>query len=73
MTEEIWFMFIVWLILFLVSWKLNRTVIYVSGGLTGIFLGFLVMTGVYVWLGIILLILNIYIIFHGLFQVVTDR
>jgi len=70
MTEEIWFMFIVWLILFLVSWKLNRTVIYVSGGLTGIFLGFLVMTGVYVWLGIILLILNIYIIFHGLFQVV---
>jgi hypothetical protein len=73
MMEESWFVFIIWLVIFLASWKLNKTIIYVAGGMIGIFLGFLVMTDVYAWLGIILLILNLYVIFHGLFQVVNEK
>lgn len=73
MGEDVWFVFICWLLVFLASWKLDKTIIYITGGLLGIFLGFLVMTDVFVWLGIIILILNIYMIFHGLFRVVTDR
>lgn len=73
MTEESWFVFIIWLIVFLVSWKLNKTIIYVTGGIIGIFLGFLVMTDVYVWLGIILLVVNLYLIFYGLFKAVEEK
>lgn len=67
MTEELWFILIFWIITVLLGFKFKNQYFMSVGALVGIFLGFLVISQVYVWFGMILIFSSIYLLYHVLF------
>ena len=70
MTETIWFVLIAWFITLIIGFKLNQQFFLGVSSLIGIFLGFIVLTDVYVWLGLIFIFTSVYLLFHTLFRTV---
>ena len=68
MTEEIWFILIFWIVTILIGVKYKSQYFKGVGALVGIFLGFIVITDVYIWFGIILIFTSLYLLYSSLFQ-----
>ena len=69
MTELTWFIFAVWVILLLFSYRVEQSVYRVVAALIGLFFATTLFTDA-VWLGFILIMLNFYIFYTGIF---TER
>ena len=68
MTEIVWFMFMLWIIFFALSFKLKEAVIPAVGGLIGIALGIQMLDGISQILGLIFVCLGFYQLYIAAFK-----
>lgn len=73
MSEELWFLLITWFITLIIGFKLKQQFFLGLSAFVGIFLGFISMTQLYVWLGLIFIFASIYLLFHTLFRMVRPE
>jgi len=71
MTEELWFLLIIWFICCYLGLKYKQRFFTSLSGLLGVFLGFLCFTNLYAWLGLIFLIIGVYLFYYSLFKLVA--
>lgn len=73
MLEEIWFVLILWFIVLIMGFGFKEHFFIGLAGIIGIFLGFLTMTNLYVWLGLIFIFASLYLIYHALFRMTKTK
>ena len=73
MTEQLWFILIFWLIFVVLGLKFKNQYFTATGALVGIFLGFVSLTEIYVWFGMIIIFSSIYLLYMALFKQVSGK
>ena len=71
MTELVWFMFMLWILFFALSFKLKDAVVPAVGGILGIALGIQMLDGISQILGLLFVILGFYQLYTAAFKETT--
>jgi len=66
--EEIWFSFAIWIIILVIGLKTKNPFFGALSAVFSFFLGFLCFTDVYAWMGILLFISGLYLLYNTLFN-----
>lgn len=68
MLEEIWFVMVIWLIVLIIGIRYKNVFFSGLGSVIGILFGMVVLSDVYVWLGLILIVSSIYTLWLTLYR-----
>jgi len=71
MLDEMWYVLILWFITLVIGLNFRERFFVGLSAIIGIFLGFLTMTNVYVWLGLIFIFASLYLLYYSLFAMIT--
>jgi len=73
MTEELWFILLIWVFLLLLSYR-TKSIFYTGiASVVSLIFGIVVMVNVYAWLGFALVIIGIYLLYLTFFGTVSKR
>jgi hypothetical protein len=73
MTEQLWFVLIFWIIFVVLGLKFKNQYFTSVSALVGIFLGFVSLTEVYVWFGLIIIFTSIYLLYSAMFRTAQSK
>ena len=67
MTEELWFILVLWIIMLILGLRFTETAIGAVAGIIGIFFGLMLFTAIGAWIGLLMIFFNFYVIYKTLF------